>query len=232
MRFFTFLENLKITPFAAVVFAVAGAFFAFFIAVALQKMSAFFACGTAFSLLALLGCEVCREFSRDDKKLLRVCLLCLYCMLYVLYLACMRAAEKRRAKKAKFAAMKYREEYVLPERGNGYVRDKLREAALYSRENAANGGATAGGVREQCGINEEENINDGAREANVEAEHAVSLLKKLRKAGLSVSDRLETESLAEKISNLSAKEPLSADEIRELSDCFSQVLKMTAKYVV
>lgn len=232
MRFFTFLENLKITPLAAVVFAVAGAFFAFFIAVALQKTSAFFACGTAFSLLALLGCEVCREFSRDDKKLLRVCLLCLYCMLYVLYLACMRAAEKRRAKKAKFEAMKYREEYVLPERGNGYVRDKLREAALYSRENAANGGATAGGVREQCGINEEENINDGAREANVEAEHAVSLLKKLRKAGLSVSDRLETESLAEKISNLSAKETLSADEIRELSDCFSQVLKMTAKYVV
>ena len=97
MRFFTFLENLKITPLAAVVFAVAGAFFAFFIAVALQKMSAFFACGTAFSLLALLGCEVCREFSRDDKKLLRVCLLCLYCMLYVLYLACMRAAEKRRS---------------------------------------------------------------------------------------------------------------------------------------
>ena len=107
--------------------------------------------GTAFSLLALLGCEVCREFSRDDKKLLRVCLLCLYCMLYVLYLACMRAAEKRRAKKAKFAAMKYREEYVLPERGNGYVRDKLREAALYSRENAANGGATAGGVYKRSG---------------------------------------------------------------------------------
>ena len=180
MRFFTFLENLKITPLAAVVFAVAGAFVAFLIAVALQKTSAFFACGTALSLLALLGCEVCREFSRDDKKLFRVCLLCLYCMLYVLYLACMRAAEKRRAKKAKFEAMKYREEYVLPERGNGYVRDKLREAALYSRENTANGGAAPCGGHEQCGLNEAESINDERREANVEAEHAVSLLKKLK----------------------------------------------------
>ena len=112
------------------------------------------------------------------------------------------------------------------------MREKLREAALYSRENTANGGAAPCGGHEQCGLNEAESINDERREANVEAEHAVSLLKKLRKAGLSVSDRLETESLAEKISDLSAKETLSADEIRELSDCFSQVLKMTAKYVV
>ena len=89
------------------------------------------------------------------------------------------------------------------------MREKLREAAAVP--------AAAGG---------------GICEPAVELRHARELLKRLKKAALSVGDRLETERLEDKIGAFENAPELNAEQIRELSDSFSAVLKLSAKYML
>lgn len=254
MRFFSCVEK-AVLPYPLIVCAAGGAFFAFFLALFLRKTSAFFFCGGAFALVCAFAAGVCRAFSAEDKKAFCVCLFALYALLYAAYLFFVRLAVKKEARRRRFAEMKQRAEYVLPERGNGYVRDKLREnvfvagacnAAGKSVCNVADNGIFNGSARlnnrnareiSGCvsGENGEEPSPENAEEreeARVELAHALSLIKKLKKAGLSLSDRLEAERLEETVNAFSCAQRLTAQDVRTLSDSFSALLKLTAKYVV
>ena len=257
MRFFSCVEK-AILPYPLIVSAVGGAFFAFFFALFLRKTSAFFFCGGAFAIVCAFAAGVCRAFSAEDKKAFCVCLLALYALLYAAYLFCVRLAVKKEARRRRFEEMKRRAEYVLPERGNGYVRDKLREnvfvagacnAADRSACNVAgkifNGSArlnnrSAREISENgTGGNGEEPVRENAEEreetreeTRVELAHARYLIRKLKKAELSLSDRLETERLEETVDAFSCAQRLTAQDVRTLSDSFSALLKLMAKYVV
>ena len=197
MNYLKFTEKLTISPVFLIVFGVFCAFFTLIFACFLRKNAAFFACG------------YCRELSAEDFRTLHYSLAALYFLLYAAFLWHLRQAKKREERREKFAAARAAEEYVLPERGNGYVREKLREAAAVP--------AAAGG---------------GICEPAVELRHARELLKRLKKAALSVGDRLEAERLEDKIGAFENAPELNAEQIRELSDSFSAVLKLSAKYML
>lgn len=209
MNYLKFTEKLTISPVFLIVFGVFCAFFTLIFACFLRKNAAFFACGGAFFILFSLACGYCRELSAEDFRTLHYSLAALYFLLYAAFLWHLRQAKKREERREKFAAARAAEEYVLPERGNGYVREKLREAAAVP--------AAAGG---------------GICEPAVELRHARELLKRLKKAALSVGDRLEAERLEDKIGAFENAPELNAELIRELSDSFSAVLKLSAKYML
>lgn len=209
MKTLDFTRNIEISPLFLLVFGVFFAFFTLFLACFLRKNAAFFACCGAFFLLFTLAANCCRELSSADRRTLYKCLAALYALLYAAFLLHLRFAEKRLERREKFNAARAAEEYVLPERGNGYVREKLRENAALPPSNT-----------------------EIYVEKNVELTHAKELLKRLKKCALSVGDRLETEGLEEKIGAFENVPTLNAEAARELSDCFSAVLKMSAKYML
>ncbi|MGN1061637.1 MAG: hypothetical protein ACI4RO_00780 [Candidatus Scatosoma sp.] len=246
MRFFSCVEK-AILPYPLVACSVGGAFFAFFIACVLRKTSAYFICGGAFALVSAFAAKFCRAFSAEDVKAFCLCLFALYALLYAAFLFRLRVALKKEARRRRFEEMKLQSQYVLPERGNGYVRDKLRENALASERRRSGSryaefvpdGAVRGRVtdgEEFCKFSDETRANPEAtsresEEARVELSHARGLINRLKKYSLSLSDRLETQRLEQKISACSGAERLTAEQIRTLSDCFSALLKLTAKYV-
>ena len=248
MRFFSCVEK-SVLPYPLIACAVGGAFFTFFLACFLRKTSAFFFCGGAFALISVFAANICSAFSSEDKKAFYISLYALYALLYAAYLCNVRFALKKEARRRRFEQMKLRREYVLPERGNGYVRDKLRENDLASGANDARNIANThrysralqqretdnagyGKTAAEKALTEQSGEEEKYGEANVELAHARGLIKKLKKSELSLSDRLEAQRLEEKITTFSCAEKLSAEEIRTLSDCFSALLKLTAKYVV
>lgn len=256
MRFFSCVEK-AVSPYPLIACSVGGAFIAFFFACFLRKTSAFLFCGGALALVCAFAAGVCRAFSAEDKKAFCICLLALYAMLYAAYLIFIRHTVKKEARRRKFTEMKRRAEYVLPERGNGYVRDKLRENSV-----ALGAPAYSSGYKSACNVADNGLFADSAKprkrdknesfckgadeidepcpeedteeyeEARIELSHARGLIKKLKKAELALSDRLETQRLEEEIAAFSCARRLTAKDIRTLSDSFSALLKLTAKYVV
>lgn len=209
MKMLEFAQKIEISPVILLFFGVFCAFFTLFFACFLRKNAAFFALCGAFFLLFTLAANCCRELNLSDKRTLYKCLAALYCLLYAAFLLHVSRAKKRDLRREKFEALQSAKEYILPERGNGYVREKLRENAALPPSN------------------EEEYA-----ENPVELFHAKELLKRLKKCALSVGDRLETEGLEEKIGAFENAPKLNAEAARELSDCFSAVLKMSAKYML
>ena len=243
MRFFSCVEK-AVLPYPLIACSVGGAFFAFFIACFSRKTSAYVVCGGAFALVSAFAAKFCRAFSAEDKKAFCLCLFALYALLYAAYLLRIRYALKREARRRRFREMELQAQYVLPERGNGYVRDKLRQNALTSGTGSCDladkfmpDGAA---LRRDIGGNLCASVGEkGAdfapaaegEEARVDLAHAQGLIRRLKKYALSLGDRLETQRLEQKISACSGAERLSAEQIRTLSDCFSALLKLTAKYV-
>ncbi len=68
-----------------------------------------------------------------------------------------------------------------------------------------------------------------AAQCGMRLKHAETLLVRLKEAGLTASDRLETDVLTRTVSALSGR-PLSAAERETLNDCLTATLKLTAKY--
>ncbi|MGN1053461.1 MAG: hypothetical protein ACI4SH_08760, partial [Candidatus Scatosoma sp.] len=197
MRFFSCVEK-AVLPYPLIACSVGGAFFVFFIACFSRKTSAYFICGGAFALVSAFAAKFCRAFSAEDTKAFRLCLFALYALLYAAYLLCRRIALKKEARRRRFEEMKLQAQYVLPERGNGYVRDKLRENALtsetgksgcrladkFATDGADRGQETDGGNFCASAGENRADFASTAREsgeARVELSHARGLIKRLNK---------------------------------------------------
>lgn len=69
-------------------------------------------------------------------------------------------------------------------------------------------------------------------DTGIRPELVSSWLERLEKAPLSVGERLTASKLYDEIKSLTQKEKLKAFEIRRLNECFSDTLKLVAKYSV
>lgn len=224
MRFFALFEKGLFSATQLTAFAAAGALFSLILAVALRKTTAFFSCGTAFFIFSAFCGEACIDFSAEDKKAFVVLLFCLYALLFAVYLIFAKTKSSHEEKKRRFDLQRRGDAFVLPEKRNGYVRDKLRafNRLHENDEERANG---------EDGSFFSERNGERAEEIDVRTRHALSLLGRLKGKKLSVSDRIEIDDLEKKISSFSDRTAFTAEEIHSLSDSFSASLKMAAKYL-
>ena len=124
--------------------------------------------------------------------------------LLLAFLFFVRRLRKRR--KAVGAARKRSLEFTLPDRKNEYLRERLN-GALKAREEE----------RSETGVN---------------LEYVRGLLAKLKAAPLAAVERLQAEELSRQITVYCSKDGLTAEEKRGLSDCFSLLINLSAKYNV
>lgn len=105
--------------------------------------------------------------------------------------------------------------FTLPDKENSFVRDRLNTS-----------------------LHVEEEVPDGTQreydmdESKLRLNHVRDMLAKLKAAPLAPGDRLESEEISRLITLYATKNRLTAKEIRDLNDCLSAILKMTAKYAL
>jgi hypothetical protein len=99
-------------------------------------------------------------------------------------------------------------QYTLPQRENGYIRERLN-TALHISEG-----------------------QDCAKQARVRLGYARILLGKVKAAPLSVAERLQTEEMDKAFALYRGKTLWTAEELRGLNDLCSVLLKLSAKYAV
>lgn len=172
------------------------------------------AAGGACCLLALLS----GRFSSADVAVFGLLYIVAASVLYVCLLAIARFREARRRRREKRLEESRRAVFTLPDRENTFVRDKLNTSLR------AEGDAQEADAEGAEKYDLEEN--------KLRLNHVREMLVKLKAAQLSPGDRLEAEGISRLITLYATKSLLSAKEIRELNDCLSAVLKMTAKYAL
>ena len=146
-----------------------------------------------------------------DTAIYGLILVTLGSFVYLLLSVSLKWKTEKRAKKEKLVQERRKAVFTLPDRENSFVRDRLN-GSLRAEEEAVN--------------EREYNLEDSKLRLN----HVRDMLTKLKAAPLSAGDRLETEEISRLITLYAMKERLTAKEIRDLNDCLSAILKMTAKY--
>lgn len=217
MRVFAFLNGLfdGIRP---EIFIVAG-----IVLLAVDCLIAFRAeRETVFAALALFTGGLCflpalisSRFSDADTMVYGLLLLVIGSFFYLLLLAFLKIKETRRARREKRARESRQAMFTLPDKENSFVRDRLNTS-----------------------LHVEEEVPDGTQreydmdESKLRLNHVRDMLAKLKAAPLAPGDRLESEEISRLITLYATKNRLTAKEIRDLNDCLSAILKMTAKYAL
>jgi hypothetical protein len=177
---------------------------------------------TVFAALALFTGGLCflpalisSRFSDADTMVYGLLLLVIGSFFYLLLLAFLKIKETRRARREKRARESRQAMFTLPDKENSFVRDRLNTS-----------------------LHVEEEVTDGAQreydmdESKLRLNHVRDMLAKLKAAPLAPGDRLESEEISRLITLYATKNRLTAKEIRDLNDCLSAILKMTAKYAL
>ncbi|MBQ8884923.1 MAG: hypothetical protein IJY62_00900 [Clostridia bacterium] len=126
------------------------------------------------------------------------------------FFLCLYAAFRRRSNKRAKNKIDRTEVFTLPDRENTFVRDKLNTTLNYVSEQRAD--------------------DYNMEEERLRLDFVRTLLQKLKKAPLSVGDRLEVNAVSQKITRYALQNRLTTEETRDLNDGFSLILKMSAKY--
>lgn len=116
-----------------------------------------------------------------------------------------KAIAERKKNRAEIAR---RVQYTLPQRENGYVRERLNTALHIS------------------------DGHDCAKQAHVRLGYARVLLGKVKAAPLTVAERLQTEEMDKTFALYRGKSLWTAEELRSLNDLCAALLKLSAKYAV
>ena len=162
-----------------------------------------------FLLVALLlgGGYFAVGFAGDALSEVAVCAFVSVCaFLQLALLLAWEIRRRKRAKKRKRELLARSLVFTLPERDNAYLRDRLR-ADL-------NGGRT----------------NENTQEMDVRLDYIRKLTAKLKGVALTVTDRMQINELSRMITLCACKEKMTTEETRSLNECFSSLLKMSAKY--
>ena len=101
-------------------------------------------------------------------------------------------------------------QYTLPDKDNTYVRARLNTALQV----------------------EQEECEEGEKAPVVKMEYVRKLLIALKNAPLTKTERLETEEMTKLFSAFMCKEKWNAEDVCAISQLFSRVLKLSAKYAV
>lgn len=117
----------------------------------------------------------------------------------------------RRRRKAERRERERRLAFALPDKENSFLRDRLNGRLKPS---------------------EAKTFDFFPSEAKLSLSHAQKLLSKVKASPLAPADRLETQSLARRLTGLADRERLTKEEFSTLNDCLSELIKTAAKYAV
>ena len=112
------------------------------------------------------------------------------------------------------AEIKRRVQFTLPDKENGYLRDRLR-TALHTAE--------IGGL-------DEEAFGANKKNVGIRLSYARKMLAKVKEAPLSPAERLDVEEMARLIFLYEKREKWSSSELKTVNEIFSRLLKLSAKY--
>lgn len=130
---------------------------------------------------------------------------------YLIYMLCARLTELKKRKKDARERQAREMRYTLPQKDNTFIRERLNNA--FTEEN-------------------EQATDLQGEEIKLRFTYAKGLLEKLRLQSLSVTERLETDELANVFAVYMKKETYVGEDVRLISEAFSRVLKLAAKYGV
>ena len=108
------------------------------------------------------------------------------------------------------AEIKRQLQFTLPDRENGYLRDRLHTAFR----------------------TEKEDKDTEKRSAGVRVHYARKMLAKIKEAQLTPVERIDVEEMARILALYEIKEKWSTSDIKAMSEVFSRLLKLAAKYEV
>ena len=216
MRVFSFLDGAfdRIHPWIIVGAGLALLLADFFIALRAKKEGVFVALALLTGSLCLLPVYLSLRFTYKDTAVFGILLIALDALFYLFLLLILKRKEKDRLRREKKLQESRQAMFTLPDRENTFVRDRLNTSLQAAGEEKSEG--------------EEYDLEESKLRLN----HVREMLAKLKSAPLSPGDRLETEGISRLITLYATKNLLSAKEIRDLNDCLSAVLKMTAKYAL
>ena len=103
--------------------------------------------------------------------------------------------------------------FTLPDRDKSFVRDRLK-GSLKPEQEQAKLDATP------------------LKDFDVRLEYTRKTIAKLKASVLTPADRLEVNRISKTVTFYALKNALSPSEARSLNDCFSRLLKLSAKYAV
>lgn len=216
MRVFSFLDGAfdGIHPWIIVGAGLALLLADFFIALRAKKEGVFVALALLTGSLCFLPVYLSLRFTYKDTAVFGILLIALEALFYLFLLLVLKKKEKDRLRREKKLQESRQAMFTLPDRENTFVRDRLNTSLQAAGEEKSEG--------------EEYDLEESKLRLN----HVREMLAKLKSAPLSPGDRLETEGISRLITLYATKNLLSAKEIRDLNDCLSAVLKMTAKYAL
>ena len=216
MRVFSFLDGAfdRIHPWIIVGAGLALLLADFFIALRAKKEGVFVALALLTGSLCFLPVYLSLRFTYKDTAVFGILLIALDALFYLFLLHILKRKEKDRLRREKKLQESRQAMFTLPDRENTFVRDRLNTSLQAAGEEKSEG--------------EEYDLEESKLRLN----HVREMLAKLKSAPLSPGDRLETEGISRLITLYATKNLLSAKEIRDLNDCLSAVLKMTAKYAL
>ena len=117
------------------------------------------------------------------------------------------ARRKRKQEEMRRAEKERRLEYTLPQKGNGYIRERLQSSLQVE-------------------------VGKESKQARVRLGYACALLGKVQGAPLTIAERLQAADMAEVFALCRGKEVWTAEELRRLNDLCGALLKLSAKYAV
>lgn len=127
---------------------------------------------------------------------------------YFTYFISRKCLQRKRRLRTERESLAREMQYALPQKDNTFIRSRL---------NAVSG--------------EEKIVADGD-ELPLRYTYAKNLLEKLRLQNLSATERLETDELASVFAVYMKKERYTTEDVRLISEAFSRILKLSAKYGV
>ena len=132
-----------------------------------------------------------------------------FCLALIALLTILYQKRKRR----RYALAERELQFTLPDRENSYVRERLQGPLKTEEErNRAEVAVTM-------------------KEMDVRLEYVRRTIAKLKALPLTPADRLAVNRISKTVTFYALKNALAPDETRRLNDCFSNLLKMQAKYV-
>jgi hypothetical protein len=135
-------------------------------------------------------------------------------LLYGVLFAYLTLKCKRAERKARREEEKRRLQFILPEKENAYLRDRLIRALKIAQEKEGKEFST-----------DQESIG-------VRLSYARNMVAKLKESSLSPIERLDVEEMARTIALMERKESWSSSEIKMINEIFACFLKLSAKHEV
>ena len=129
-----------------------------------------------------------------------------YAFVYIT-VECMERIAVRRAQRAE---IRRRVQFTLPDRENSYLRDRLQTALNTEKEES---------VLEK-------------RESFARMEYARKMLAQIQEASLTPVERMDVEEFARLLAAYDKKGKWSASDVKAISEIFSRMLKLAAKYEI